>query len=445
MIGPNPMRYEFAGFRFDPERGLDRGGRRIHLPRKQHRLLAELLAEQGRLLSKDQIVERVWGGGTVSDDSIFRAVYQLRQALSHDGIDPVATVHGAGFRIAVPISASDDVPSSALTALARSSSPSAVESLMVAFEFRGRRSPEDLAVAIEAARRATSLDPSYVLAWSSLAELHQMEGLRWYQPPRSAFSAARTAARRALEVDPLSPAARAVEGSTRALLDLDFAGAIEHLDRAIANDPSYAAARIFRAFLFLALGRIDPAESDARVAIEVNPLATQAREILCLSLIASGRGRDALEEIRAFAAQAPTIDSVLCSWAVIAALEGEPDEAIAAGRRARELSPSTTQMHLGLLFGLIADGQEAEARALLAEIRAAEIPAPPTLLAPALLQLGDVEGAARLLEKARDARCPHFLVSESDPRLASLLSDARFDGVWSELRGARRAGSRSQG
>lgn len=434
------MRYEFAGFRFDPERGLDRGGRRIHLPRKQHRLLSELLSEQGRLLSKDQIVERVWGGGTVSDDSIFRAVYQLRQALSHDGIDPVTTVHGAGFRIAVPVAVTDDAPVSALDSLARSSSPSAVESLMVSFEFRGRRSPEDLAVAIEAARRATSLDPSYVLAWSTLADLHQVEGLRWYQPPRDAFAAARTAARRALEVDPLSPAARAVEGSTRALLDLDFGGALDHLDRAIANDPSYTAARIFRSFVFLALGRLDPAESDARVAIEVNPLATQAREMLCLSLIASGRGRDALEEIRAFAAQAPTIDSVLCSWAVIAAHVGEPDEAIAAGRRARELSPSTTQMHLGLLFGLIADGQEADARALLAEIRAADMPAAPTLLAPALLQLGDPAGAIELLEFARESRCPHFLLSESDPRLSSLASDARFERTWSELRAARRGG-----
>lgn len=433
------MKYEFAGFRFDPDRGLDRGGRRIHLPRKQHRLLAELLVEQGKVLSKGEIVDRVWGGGAVSDDSIFRAVHHLRQALAHDGIDPVATVHGAGFRIAVPIGVADDSPDSALRAISRSSSASAVESLVVAFEFRGRRSPEDLAVAIEAARRATALDPSYVLAWTTLAELHQVEGIRWYQPPRAAFAAAREAARRAIEADPRSPAAIAVEGSTRALLDLDLAGGLEHLDRAIANDPSYAAARVFRSFVFLALGRADLAESDARAAIDVNPLSTQARELLCMSLLTGGRGRAALEEIRSFAAQAPTIDSVLCSWAVVAAVNGEADEAIAAGRRAMEISPSTTQMHLGLLFGLIADGQEREARELLATIRAADIPAPPALLAPALLQLGDAEGATALLDASREARCLHFLLSESDPRLVDLVVDESRAGTWAELREARRS------
>ncbi|MFM8413030.1 MAG: tetratricopeptide repeat protein, partial [Alphaproteobacteria bacterium] len=329
-------------------------------------------------------------------------------------------------------------PAAALAALTRSTSPSAVESLMVAFEFRGRRSPEDLAVAIEAARRATTLDPSYMLAWATLAELHQVEATRWYQPPRVALASAREAARRAFALDPTAPATNAVLGSTSALLDLDFAGALAHLDRAIANDPAWAAARVFRSFLLLSLGRVDLAERDARVAVEGNPLATQAREVLCLTLIAQERAGEALDEIRTFAAQAPTIDSVLSTWAVIAAFVGEPDEAIAAGRRANEISPSTTQMHLGLLFGLVADGQAEEARGLLASIRAAEIPAPPALLAPALIQLGDVPAAVALLETARDSRCPHFLVSERDPRLAVLASDPRFDSIWAGLRAARR-------
>ena len=101
------MRYEFAGFRFDPERGLDRGGRRIHLPRKQHGLLAELLAEHGKVLTKDQIVERVWGRGDVSDDSIFRAVYALRRGFGAFEVDPIETVHGVGFRMAVPVAVAE--------------------------------------------------------------------------------------------------------------------------------------------------------------------------------------------------------------------------------------------------------------------------------------------------------------------------------------------------
>ena len=94
------MRYEFAGFQFDPDRGLLRGGRGVHLPRKPFRLLAELLVERGGLLSKSQIAERVWGRADVTDDSIFRAVHQLRRSFAPYGVDPIGTVHGDGFRLA---------------------------------------------------------------------------------------------------------------------------------------------------------------------------------------------------------------------------------------------------------------------------------------------------------------------------------------------------------
>lgn len=434
------MWYEFAGFRFDPDRGLERGGRPIHLARKEHRLLAALLAAKGRLLAKEDIRLQVWDGRQVSDDSIFRAVYVLRQSLAgaSDGIDPIATVHGNGFRMAVPIGTSEAPASSAHANLARSAMPAAVESLVLALEFRGRRSPEDMAVAVDAARRAVRIDPGYVQAWTTLAELHVIDGTRWHEPPRTAFAAAAEAAARALEIDPAAPAALAASGFCTLLLRHDFANALDLLDRALAIDPSFVTGLTCRGYLHACLGLADLGERDLRAALAVNPLAPTTHAMLVGVLAVRGDVAEAMVEMRAFAAGNPTMDGNLNMWAMLAAFGGISDEAVAAGRRAMETSPHTSLMHLGFLYALIASGRREEAQDVVVRLRDAEIPAPPSALAPALLQLGDRDGAIDSIRHGRDTRCLQYLYSDLDPRLAELAADRALDHLWSDLRAARR-------
>ncbi|MFM8411969.1 MAG: tetratricopeptide repeat protein, partial [Alphaproteobacteria bacterium] len=281
--------------------------------------------------------------------------------------------------------------------------------------------------------------PNYVAAWTNLAELHALEGIRWYHPPRASFEAAREAARRALAVDRGSPGAVVIDGFVAGVLDLDFAGGIARLDEAIATDPSYVIGRTLRGFLLSATGRFDLAEVDLRLALELNPLSAHTHHNLCAMLLFDGRVESALEEARSFAARCPTIDNTLNPWAQFAAMLGSVDEALAAGRMARQLSPATTQMHVGLLMALVAAGRTGEASELLDEMLRAPVPAPPPHLAPALLELGDRAGAVALLERAREARCLHFLVAEFDPRLRDLAGDPDLAPLWSEVRAARAA------
>lgn len=188
------------------------------------------------------------------------------------------------------------------------------------------------------------------------------------------------------------------------------------------------------------------AVSDGSQASALSPIARSANPAAVESLMGAIKFRarrspedfaTALEEARSFAAQCPTLDNTFNQWAQAAAMMGMPEEAIAAGRRAREISPATTQMHVGLLLGLIAAGRTQEATALLAELRAAPIPVPPPLLAPAVLQLGDRAGAIALLEQARRAKCLHFLVADFDPRLEELARDPGLAPLWQEVRAAR--------
>ena len=93
---PAPLR--FGPFELRPvERQLRRDGRPLQLGARAFDLLLALVAERGRLLTKDQLLDRVWPGLVVEEANIQVQVSALRKAL---GAQAIATVPGIGYRFA---------------------------------------------------------------------------------------------------------------------------------------------------------------------------------------------------------------------------------------------------------------------------------------------------------------------------------------------------------
>lgn len=94
------MRLVFDNYVFDgEERVLLRSGEPVHLSPKAFALL-ELLSEvRPRVLSKKEIVDRLWPDTFVADGSLSNLVLELRQALGDEARQPryVRTVHGFGY------------------------------------------------------------------------------------------------------------------------------------------------------------------------------------------------------------------------------------------------------------------------------------------------------------------------------------------------------------
>src|SRR5688572_28156198 len=63
-------------------------------------LLVLLVENSERLLSKDEIIEKVWDGRIVSDAAVASRVKSARQALGDDGKSQrfIKTIHGLGYR-----------------------------------------------------------------------------------------------------------------------------------------------------------------------------------------------------------------------------------------------------------------------------------------------------------------------------------------------------------
>ncbi|MEM6573817.1 MAG: tetratricopeptide repeat protein [Pseudomonadota bacterium] len=72
----------------------------LDLEPKLFDLLQRLVAANGELVSKDQLLAAVWEGRIVSDAAISQAVAKLRRAIRAAGVteDPIKTVHGHGYR-----------------------------------------------------------------------------------------------------------------------------------------------------------------------------------------------------------------------------------------------------------------------------------------------------------------------------------------------------------
>jgi len=90
--------YSFDGFRLDLTRGCFlRGAEEIKLRPKSFEVLKYLVENNGRLISKDELIHAVWGETAVTDDSLAQCLKDIRHALRDETQEIIKTVHGRGY------------------------------------------------------------------------------------------------------------------------------------------------------------------------------------------------------------------------------------------------------------------------------------------------------------------------------------------------------------
>lgn len=80
---------------------LVRGDTRRKLERRAMAVLMELAAKPNQVISKDELIESVWGGVAVSDHSVAIVISQLRRAFGDDRASPayIETIAKRGYRL----------------------------------------------------------------------------------------------------------------------------------------------------------------------------------------------------------------------------------------------------------------------------------------------------------------------------------------------------------
>lgn len=80
---------------------VSRGGHQLKLGPTEFRLLSTFMEKPGRVWSREQLLDRVWGRDIYVDTrTVDVHIGRLRKALCHHGgADPVRTVRGAGYAL----------------------------------------------------------------------------------------------------------------------------------------------------------------------------------------------------------------------------------------------------------------------------------------------------------------------------------------------------------
>jgi len=106
------MTYAFAEFIYDPEQqSLLHHGQELSLTKKNHDLLRYLLTHPNQLISRDELIDEVWMGRVVTNNTIDQCVLKLRKTLNACQPDEyIETVYGQGFRFLPTVSSPEDAP-----------------------------------------------------------------------------------------------------------------------------------------------------------------------------------------------------------------------------------------------------------------------------------------------------------------------------------------------
>jgi DNA-binding winged helix-turn-helix (wHTH) protein/Tfp pilus assembly protein PilF len=441
-----PEVYEFGGFMLDvAERRLSNDDGPIPLAPKAFDLLVALARRPGRLVAKQELLDTVWPESYVEEGILTVHVSALRKALG-DTSRParcIETVSRSGYRFIAPIGeyivTATPSPSPAAVLPARHYAlPGAIPTLRgphstpEVYELCGRgrehlasASMFEIPKAIAAFRAAAERDPSYAPAFAGLALAHCAQAAMRVAAPSDAYRDAKSAALRALAMDPESADAQVALGTVLFFSEWDWRSAARSLQRALQLNPSHVQGYLMYGRLLDALGQPDAALRMKSKALECDPLSPLVHVQMALSCWNQRRYDDAI----AWADKALEINPrhLLAREFLIAAYmnKGDFDRYMAESRTHAEsfgVSPDTL---MPIVAAYASGGWPGVGRCCLELVDRGSAPA--FQLAALSALAGDAEAAFAFLDRAILARDPSLVDLAVAPQWDGVRADPRFD------------------
>jgi DNA-binding winged helix-turn-helix (wHTH) protein/Tfp pilus assembly protein PilF len=459
---------------------LTRGEEQVRVEPRVMDVLVLLTEQADQVVSKEDLIARVWPDRHVTDDVLTVTIYALRKALGDEARRPryVETVSRRGYRWIAPITAANGTkPSSAVAPAADSipldaasqlplkptrtrtrglalaiaaaaalvalcaaglwwiaaprkhhvATPEAHEAYLKGRYFLDQRSISSWQQALDQFKRAVTLDPRDPAAHAGLADAYSAMWDFGVATRDEMRPQALKAAQEALTLDAQSAEGHEALGRAQFLFDWDFDAAEASLTQALARDPDYMPAHQAMAWVMSARGRYGPAVAAARRALQIDPVNTARYNELAWVLALSGDREGALREVdRALQLNPRSFEAHLMKgW--ICELAGRPDEAFAAYRNGLRLTGAPDDALQRLSDVYRAEGLPGYYRRWLE--RSGGPPMSDTLRAQLYVRVGQLDQAMQSLERAYARREGALAWVNVEPSFAALHADARFQQI----------------
>lgn len=279
---------------------------------------------------------------------------------------------------------------------------------------------------VEVFQQVLRIDPNYAPAWAGLAYAYFV--ISWYsiQPAHVAMPLGKSAAERAIGLDPNLALGHTVLGAIQAAYEWNWADSERSFQRAKSLQPGLALAyQLHAGTTCLAQQRIGDAVAAIRRATELSPFDAMVRAASVHIFNVGGDFEAALQDYSLGIEINPRAPLPYRAIGLAYQRHGRFPEAIRAFQKACEVS-GRAPIALAALAGALADsGDTPGARQLLGEIESAP---GANALARAVVHLclGDYSDALRWLEQAGDDREPYLLLVPCDPRFARMHGEGGF-------------------
>jgi DNA-binding winged helix-turn-helix (wHTH) protein len=327
------MIYAFGDFTLDDQLyQLRRAGETVKIEPQVFKLLADLIAHRDRVVSREELFEKLWPGQVVGEAALTYCVAKARKAVQDHGAHQhiIKTLHGHGYRFIAQVTVPVDDSSPAKVAIPeakafpiqlasrtyRQSRRLALIGLFFIFawitslwqlSFR----PPVAAGVLSLIRREAfpevtqtegKLCQGEIFSTNNQAALHSLlRGWDYYSlPTPEAHAQAQQSFQHAAELDPSYTAAYASLGwlywrewLSRSQDPDDLERASFHMQKAIALDASCPHSHVLLANVYLMQKRHTQAIAAAEQAIALDPACTQCYTALATILTFAGRPREA--------------------------------------------------------------------------------------------------------------------------------------------------------
>ncbi len=227
-----------------------------------------------------------------------------------------------------------------------------------------QRTRESLPKAVDQFNQAIADDPNYAQAFAGLAHAYVLLFDRGVISPKEAWPKIRSAAQRAIELDPTLAEPHAALAGLKEQADWDWAGAEAEYRKAIALNPNDATSHHWYSTLLQNLGRAEEALAENEKALALDPAFPQFNANHAGILIDLHRYDEALAELNRFIASNPdfpvyygtrgavywhlgNLDASVADWVTEKKKYGRLDEAdaFATGYRNAKLKGACTALN----------------------------------------------------------------------------------------------------
>jgi TolB-like protein/Tfp pilus assembly protein PilF len=314
-------------------------------------------------------------------------------------------------------------------AKAPTTNPEAYELYLKGRFFWNKRTGPDLRKAIEYFEQAIAKDPNYALAYAGMADSYLLLPTYGSASSQEVIPPARTAAKKALELDDSLAEAHASFGLL-ATIELDLERALSELERAVQLKSNYATAHHWLALAYMTLGRFDPAIAEGKRAIELDPLSLIINADCSWLYICARRYDEAEAQARKALEIDPRFFLAHHYLGLVLQLKGRLDEAIAEFQKSFELNGDPYSLAM-LGHAYARKGQKEEAQKVLARLKeGGKTRDTPYAMALVYLALGEKDRAIDELERGyREGETNYLFVIKVDPLLDDLRGDPRFEAL----------------